>query len=498
MNLSLTEDWLSWGLGLMLGFPLLMVVLGEIILRLEKRQHPMVRVVRELRNWVFPLAALFFLFTRVLGLQKNQLPIQIIETLVWISLIVVALSFVNVSLFTGAKPNTWQAQMPKLFRDLVRTFLIVVGIAVVLSTVFEQDLGGLIAALGIGSVVIGLALQDTLGNLFSGVALLFERPFQVGDWLQVGDNKGRVIEINWRSVHIVTRNLEQLIVPNSVLAKEVIRNFNQPEKLHIEPVFIGFSYDDAPNKVKRVLLETALGTEGVLQDPEPVIMTMSYDDFSIAYQVRLGIADYAQVPAIRNAFITRIWYAARRNGLAIPFPIRDVYHHQTPKVSGDETLRRLANYMKSLSSLAMVEDSVLADMASQASLGHFGRGEAVIVQGQPTVKMHFVLAGSAIATFQDEKGKQHTVVEALGRGNFFGYSALLANELNPMTVTATEDLEVLILETPAVQNMLNRTPRFAQQLGAVIAARQNRLKAIQQASRSPQAVLTDDRLLPSA
>ena len=215
MNISLTDQWLPWGLGLMLIFPLLMVALAELLLQLRLRDLPRTRVVRELRIWVIPLAALCFLLTSVLQIDKGNLPIQLVETLAWVSLIVAALSFVNVLLFTGAKPGTWQNDMPKLFRDLVRTLLIAVGIAIVLSAVFGVDLRGAFAALGVGGIVLGFALQDTLGNLFSGVALLFERPFDIGDWLEVDGQVGKVIEVNWRSVHIMTRNLEQLVVPNS-------------------------------------------------------------------------------------------------------------------------------------------------------------------------------------------------------------------------------------------------------------------------------------------
>lgn len=492
MNISFTDQWLTWGLGLMIVFPLLMVALAELLLQLRKRNHPMSRVVKELRNWVIPLAALFFLLTRVLQIDQSNLPIQLVETLAWVSLIVAALSFVNVLLFTGAKPGTWQDDMPKLFRDLVRTVLIAVGIAIVLSAVFGVDLGGAFAALGVGGIVLGFALQDTLGNLFSGVALLFERPFDIGDWLEVDGKIGKVIEVNWRSVHIVTRNMEQLIVPNSALAQAVIRNYNKPSLRHRESVEIGFSYDDAPNKVKRVMRETALGTTGVLDQPAPMVQTISYDDSSIGYQVHLFVEDYAQVPAIRDEFTTRIWYAARRNGLSIPFPIRDVYHHPAPKASAESLVLRLASYMKSLPSLAMVDDGVLEEMATQAQLTHFGQGESIIAQNQTNVKLHFVLAGSAIATAKDANGKQYTIAE-MTRGDFFGYSALLANEPSPMTVTASDDLEALILESNAVQKMLNKTPRFSQQLGAVIDARQSKLKAINPVENQVNSLLSSSR-----
>ena len=477
MEISLQEDWLVWGLAIIVGFPLIMLGLGELIMQLNKRQNPLVKVAREVRKWVAPLAALFFLLTKVFGIEETSGGIKLLETLAWIAAIASALSLVNILLFTSAKPGSWQAELPKLFRDLVRTVLIAVGSAIVLKAVFDVNLAGVFTALGVGGIVLGFALQDTLGNLFSGVALLFERPFEVGDWLEVEGGKGKVVEVNWRSVHIVTRELELLVVPNSVLAQAVIRNYNRPQTRHVEPVDIGFSYDDAPNTVKRVMRETALGTIGVLKHPAPIVQTISYDDFSIAYRVRLFVEDYSKVTAIRDEFVTRIWYAARRNGLSIPFPIRDVFHHQVPKVKADDALRRLANYMKSLPSLAMVEDDVLGELASQVELAHFGHGESAIAQGQDGVKLHFVMAGSAIATAQDVGGRKHTIA-TMTRGDFFGYSALLANEPSPMTITADEDLEVLILETNAVQKMLSKSPRFSQQLSAVIAARQSKLKEV--------------------
>ena len=497
MNISLSDDWLLWGTILIVGFPLLMLGLGELTLRLDRRRRPLVKVVRELRNWVFPLAGLFFLLTKVLGLEQDQLPIQLVETLAWIALIAAALSFANIVLFTDAKPNSWQANMPKLFRDLIRTLLILVGGALVLSTVFNQDLGGLVATLGIGGIVIGLALQDTLGNLFSGVALLFERPFEIGDWLEVDGAQGKVIEVNWRSVHLVTRDLEQLVVPNSALASAVIRNYSKPAARCVLPVDIGFSYDDPPNKVKRVMREAALDTKGVLSNPSPVVQTISYDDFSIAYRVRLFIDDFDQEKAIRDDFVTRIWYAARRSGLAIPFPIRDVFHHQAPKVSSDDSLRRLANYMKSLPSLAMVEDEVLEEISPQVTLTHFGRGESILVQGQVGVKVHFILAGRATVFATSAEGRRQPVAE-LSRGDFFGYAALLANEPSANSVSATEDLEVLVIETDAVQRMLNKSPRFAQQLGAVVAARQSKQKEMMPEHNGKRNSLLSTRAIASS
>ena len=123
-----------------------------------------------------------------------------------------------------------QDRIPKLLRDLIKGFLVLLGTTIILSLIWEFPLADLITALGVTSLVLGMALQDTLGNLFSGISLLYAKPFEVGDWVQIGTETGKVIEVNWRSVRLLTRNEEMLIIPNLVLGKEVFKNFRPSEE----------------------------------------------------------------------------------------------------------------------------------------------------------------------------------------------------------------------------------------------------------------------------
>ena len=97
--------------------------------------------------------------------------------------------------------------------------------------------------MGVSLIVIGLALQDTLGSVMSGIALLLERPFRVGDWLRIGDIEGQVIDINWRSVRLLTLERQVIIVPHQFIGKKIIRNYSQPERIYNQRINIGFSYD---------------------------------------------------------------------------------------------------------------------------------------------------------------------------------------------------------------------------------------------------------------
>ena len=473
------QDWFVWGAILIVGFPLATLFLGEIIYRVKNKDKLLTATLRIVRNLIFPSLALFILLNKIVGLNQDTTPLRIVQTGLWLFTLHGSLTVINGLLFDGAKSGSWQANVPRLFRDLSRVFLIFCGIAIVLSVVWGTDLGGVFAALGVGSIVIGLALQDTLGNLFSGVALLFERPFTEGDWIEVDSIKGKVIEINWRSVHILTRELEMLIIPNAVLAGATIRNYRRPQKLHVEPVDVGFSYDDPPNKVKRVMKETALATKGVLDKPEPVIQTISYDDSSIGYRVRLFLADYDKVPIIRDEFMTRVWYAAERNGLNIPFPIRTLYHNPPTKINSVAIIEGYLEHLYSFPTFASADREILADLARNAEERAFGVGEKAIAQGHTTEGLYVVISGKAAVSFKSETSLREIEVAQLVEGDFFGESALSGKNISPVTITALSDLKVLILPLENVQVALEQCTRLRQEIGIVMETRRKTIALTQ-------------------
>lgn len=234
-----------------------------------------------------------------------------------------------------------------------------------------------------------------------------------------------------------------------------------------------------PNKVKRVLRTAAMETDGVLCKPEPQVQTISYDDSAITYKVRLYLTSYDNVPKVRDDFMTRVWYAARRNQLEIPFPIRTVYHHEVTPASPNEMLDNLVDYLRSLPSLMTISHDTLEQLARHASFRHFGQGEVVIHQGELQVTPYFVLAGRAMMTFHTSGGAVQPVAE-VGRGDFFGGNALFANQPSLTAVVAVDDLEVIAIATDTFRSVLDHTPRLARELGNVMASRRQIVQRLQQ------------------
>lgn len=461
-----------WGAGLIIGFPLCTIVLGELIHRLKRKGLPIAGTIRLVRDVLLPIFALQIFLEHMLMLDRESRLFRCVETVFWVCVIHAALSLFNVLLFEQAKADTWRARMPKLLIDLARLFLILLGTTFVLATVWNADLAGLVTALGVSSIVIGLALQDTLGSVMSGIALLFERPFSVGDWLEVNGVVGQVIDINWRAVRLLTLEREMVVIPHKLISSEMIRNFTKPTPNHAERIQIGFSYNDPPNLVRQVLKTTALETKGILLDPQPDVFTLGYADFAVSYEVKLFIRDYGEIEQIRERFVTRVWYAAKRNNLSIPFPIRTLYHFHGPSIQQKGLAKKFSESLQAIPSFVPInrEESQQATAVSDLALQHFAAGEKVIRQGQLDNELFIIIAGQALMTIRLDSGEEIELL-TLRSGEFFGEMSLLSVEPSAVTIAASNDLEVMKLSANVVNRMIDRQPSFAREIGQILEIR---------------------------
>ena len=175
---------------LVIGLPILLIVLTELHGWLVRRGNPMAGPVAMLRNFALPAGALLVLLTQVWELDGEATWVRILATVFGFLLIVLVLAALNVVLFQQAATGTWRERMPSIFIDIVRLVLVVIGLALLFSWVWGADVAGLFAALGVTSIVLGFALQNAVGSIISGLLLLFEQPFRLGDWLDTGSEQG--------------------------------------------------------------------------------------------------------------------------------------------------------------------------------------------------------------------------------------------------------------------------------------------------------------------
>lgn len=188
----------------------------------------------------------------------------------------------------------------------------------------------LLASLGVGSLAVGLALQDTLGNLFSGFYLYVDRPIAIGDWIRLESGvEGQVVAIGWRSTRLLVPSENMVVIPNSKLSSSVLVNFNMPMPDTALNISLGVAYESDLEKVERALID-AVGRvasrfgpffEG---DGHPMVRFTKFGDSSIDLSLGVKVRSFPDLPLIRHELIKEIKVGFARDSIEIPYPHRVV------------------------------------------------------------------------------------------------------------------------------------------------------------------------------
>jgi len=424
-------------------------------LLLERRIGTRFRdVARMIRALLLPCFIALWVVESVFGYSRHDSEFKLVETVLGCSLVWFIAGALQALFLAEAHSGKVRARTPRLLVDIVRLCFVVIGMVMVYSGVWHKDVSPLLTTFGVGSLVVGLALQDTLGNLFAGLALIFERPVAVGDWIQLGDTIGRVGQITWRSVRIVTRELNEITIPNSAIGKDRIMNYSSPSRVHGFKVSVGFSYDAPPSLVKEMLRTTAQETPGVLATPAPDARTLDFAASSVTYELRMFIADYEQLTDVRNELMSRIWYAAKRSGIQIPYPITTIYKTEIPyqKPQQDDTARFLATVPSTelFKTLSQTEAKMLAQ---DAAILRFGRGEELLREGEVADFFYLVVDGTCSIHVSSAHGGA-IAVTSVGPGEVVGEMAVLAGVPRAVTVQAASEVLAARIGKNALTNLL--------------------------------------------
>lgn len=358
-------------------------------------------------------------------------------------------------------------RVPERFPTILQDFL-VIGL-VLLSGTFLSD--KLIATSAVGAVVVGFALQDTLGNAFAGLAIQSEAPFHVGNWIRVGDFEGRVAEITWRATKLRTKTGNFIIVPNNKIAQEAVVNFTEPAvptRLELE---VGASYLSAPNHVKAVIREAIAQVPRALRAPAPDALLLSFDGSAITYRARFWIQDYEFDDEVKDDVRTAIYYAFNRHGIEIPWPIEVGYERPWPEPDAATRQRERSRIVDSVDIFARLTEGQRHAIAEKAVMRTFGNGEAIVREGEPGQSMFVVCSGCVAVVV----GAARSEVAAIQCGGYFGEMSLLTGDPRSATVIARGDTAVLEIDADSFRALAAADPQAMEQIGVAAVTRRAQL-----------------------
>ena len=402
--------------------------------------------------------------------ESSTLSVPILRTIMELGLLTALVSFTLVmlsNLFLALKGS----DVNRLQKALLRFGLWILGLSVMYQVHFADQYSIKTIVLGVGGAlvfVVGLGLQRTLTNLFSGFDLQADRVFQKGDMVQIGVGglEGEVWDTSLRSTRIYTLDGQMLIVANGELLTKEVLNLDHPTPTLRVRRNIGISYTTPPMRAKDVMLQVLRQDSAVLKSPAPLVLLLNYGDSCINYELRFWVASRQVMDEIVDGVLSRVWYALRESDIEIPFPLRtirmvDMKADAQIVADGEERITRTEQIVSKCplfdeAHMGSLERRELARDAQEITLQP---GELAVRHGEVSDHMYLIVLGSVRVLL---KGKEPIEIQA---PHWFGEMALLLDQPRSADVIAGDSGATLLRFAKAsVMPVLNRRPEFAQKL----------------------------------
>lgn len=369
-------------------------------------------------------------------------------------------------------------RLPRILRDLTVTLASLVTMVLLLSRSGVNFLS-IITTSAVLTAVIGLALQDTLGNLLSGVAMQLESAIGIGDWIRVDERPiGKVQEIRWRSTVIRTKNDDLVVIPNGLLAKGIVTIFNKDGLENRRWVYFNVHLRHPPNLVQKIVKEALVGTPNVSITTPPDCITWRYHESWLEYAVRYRLVDYLPDDSTDSEVRKRIWYALHRENIEMPYPGFNVFTTELSSARAQhkadaERARRL-ELLGAIALLAPLDEGERLRLAEGLRHVIFGVGETILRAGDPGDSL-YVLCRGRVAVRIGVNGLEKEVA-TLGEGECFGEMSLMTGEPRRATVVAATDAECYVIDRGLFQQILQRNAALAEEIGKLLSEREMRNK----------------------
>jgi small-conductance mechanosensitive channel/CRP-like cAMP-binding protein len=448
-------------------------VLGALITRVLLRRYPT-------RRLVFQLA--FFLALTALLYHHGIVPYEIApdttpayervfvaaaKIIWWVNAAWVLTGFARVFLIFERRPREG-----RLIQDLVVGVIYLGAVLSVFAYVFSAPVGTLIATSGVFAIILGLALQSTLADVFSGIALNLSKAYEVGDWIVLTDGiEGRVVETNWRATHLLNASNDLVVLPNSGLAKAQLTNLSSPNRTHGIKLRVRVAPTMAPSTISDVMRTVLLSSNNIMPTPAPVVEIKSLDAHAVELELSFRVRDFGAAATARHEVYDLIYRHTRAAGLALAPPREagaPVFVGQAAATAPTPrgTALRQDDAVPLFASLMEEEKAALADTMTRKT---YRKGEVLASQGDKLSSLVVIRTGVAVVS-RDE-GVGEIELSRLAPGDYFGESGLFAGAGEPGTVRALTFVVAYEVGQAALAKLMHDRPTIADEISLTLSRR---------------------------
>ncbi len=356
----------------------------------------------------------------------------------------------------------------KFFMDLCVAGVYLIAFVGMITFVFNFPMQGILMTSGAVAVVLGLALQSSLSDVFYGIVLNLGKPYREGDWISLNNNvEGRVLEMNWRATHIMTIGQDVVIIPNSLVAKSKIINSSFPSRIHGTTIQILLDPLTFPMTARRILAEAIHGCHLVLLTPPPLIVVKAMSQEAVQLDITFFTTEIRQSNEAQNQVYEKIFRKLGASGIS--FGNRTTAFHAAAVInaqSGYDDVERLIAFTPAFARLPATERSAIAASMVRET---FEAKKTVIECGVSSEAMYLV--GSGVLSLSREIGGHEVEIARLTSCDHFGAGGLLGGSQTLAKVSTLTPAIVYRLEKQDLLRLLKDRPAFATVLNQDLAAR---------------------------
>jgi small-conductance mechanosensitive channel/CRP-like cAMP-binding protein len=337
----------------------------------------------------------------------------------------------------------------RIVSDLLAGVIYLLTLFAIIDFVFAVPIGGLLATSGVIAIVLGLALQSSLSDVFSGIAVGIERPYNAGDLIWVeGGIEGRVIQVNWRSTHIATLNRDVAIVPNSVMAKARLVNHSMPTTVRGVSITIRLATNALPDRCLQVLTAAVKTCMLLAETPPPSVARSDLQGDGVAYDISFSIPSIEALVAARTELLGHVQSHLRHAGISLAVPgIANPARLEIPTVA---TLLQESDWFGVLDA---ADRELLAEHLVEV---WFTTGDRLMQQGDEPQKLYVLASGTV--EISSATATQTRVIHRLGPGGSLGAIGMITGSPYAATATALTPVSAYRLDRKAVGDAIALRP----------------------------------------
>lgn len=447
-------------------------VVGAVVTRIVLRNYPRWRLVGQVAFFV--ALTILLLYHGIVPYEAGPADASVLQRIFiglakivwWTNAAWVLISFVRVFLIFERQPREG-----RLLQDLIVGLIYLGAILSVIANVFAMPVGTLVATSGVLAIILGLALQSTLSDVFSGIALNLGRPYVIGDWVVLADGiEGRIIETNWRSTHLLNGKNDLVIIPNSDLAKARLTNMSSPDRSHGVTLTVRAIPTAMPAAIADVLRTVLLSCNSILTNPAPGVQIKSLDAQAVELELSFRVADFSTVGVVQSEIFDLIYRHFKANDLLLA-PPRDApammpASAEAAAATSRSTPLRLLDAIRLFASLTEDEKEALAATMTRRT---YRKDDVVVAQGTTLNSLMIVRSGVLVVT-----RREHDLEFELARlapGDCFGEMGLLMSAGEHGTIRALTFVVVYEIAQAGLAPLLRDRPSIAEDLGVTLARR---------------------------